>query len=239
MRTGNGMEVPSDAPYSEQPWPQVERNKAAMITRLDSDIGKLMDKLKKLKIDQDTLVIFTSDNGPHRESGVDPKFFKSPGPLRGIKGDLYEGGIRVPLLIHWPAKVKPGVCDTPWAFWDFLPTAAQIARTKIPERIDGISFLPLLLGRSQTNQHAAFYWESRDPKAGLRQAARLGDWKAVCLATNKPLELYNLKTDIGESFDVAPQNPKIVAEMEAYLKSAREGSPPAPAPGAKGQASAP
>ena len=128
QRTGNGMEVPSDAPYSNEPWPQTEKNKAAMITRLDTYVGQLLDKLKELKIDESTVVFFTSDNGPHKEGGVDPDFFNSGGPLRGIKRDLYEGGIRVPLIVRWPGEIKPGtVNDQPWAFWDFLPTAAEIA----------------------------------------------------------------------------------------------------------------
>ena len=133
QRTGNGMEVPSDAPYSDQPWPPAEKNKAAMITRLDADVGQLLDKLKELKMDDNTIIFFSSDNGPHKEGGVDPKFFQSAGPLRGIKRDLYEGGIRVPLIVRWPGKIKPGtVNDQPWAFWDFLPTAAEIAGAKRP-----------------------------------------------------------------------------------------------------------
>ena len=129
------MEVPSDAPYSDQPWPQTEKNKAAMITRLDAYVGQLLDKLKELKIDDNTVVFFSSDNGPHKEGGVDPKFFQSGGPLRGIKRDLYEGGIRVPLIVRWPGKIKPGtVNDQPWAFWDFLPTAAEIAQRESRRR---------------------------------------------------------------------------------------------------------
>ena len=108
QRSGNGMQVPSDAPYSNEPWPQTEKNKAAMITRLDSDIGKLMDKLQEFKMDEDTIVFFSSDNGPHKEGGVDPKFFQNSGALRGIKRDLYEGGIRIPMIVRWPGRIKPG-----------------------------------------------------------------------------------------------------------------------------------
>src|SRR5215470_9363925 len=123
------MQVPSDVPYSDEPWPQTEKNKAAMITRLDADVGKLMDKLKELKIDEDTVVFFSSDNGPHKEGGVDPKFFQSSGPLRGIKRDLYEGGIRVPMIVRWPGKINPGkVSNRVWCFWDLLPTATEIAQ---------------------------------------------------------------------------------------------------------------
>src|SRR5205814_2959765 len=132
-RSGNGMQVPNDAPYSNEPWPQVEKNKAAMITRLDTDVGKLMQKLKELKIDDNTIVFFSSDNGPHKEGGVDPEFFNASGPLRGIKRDMYEGGIRVPMIVRWPGKIKAGaVSDQIWAFWDLLPTAAEIAGVKPP-----------------------------------------------------------------------------------------------------------
>src|SRR6266699_7262637 len=119
QRTGNGMQVPSDAPYSDESWQQAEKNKAAMITRLDADVGKLMAKLKELKIDEETVVFFSSDNGPHKEGGIDPKFFQSSGPLRGIKRDLYEGGIRVPMIVRWPGRIPTNtVSHEPGAFWD-------------------------------------------------------------------------------------------------------------------------
>jgi arylsulfatase A-like enzyme len=214
-----GMEVPGDAPYKEN-WPQQEKNKAAMITRLDADVGKILDKLKKLKMDQDTIIFFSSDNGPHKEGGVDPKFFDSSGPLRGIKRDLYEGGIRVPMIVRWPGRIKAGsTSDQVLAFWDFLPTAAEIAGVKPPAGIDGISILPVLLGTKQTNQHEFLYWEFHE--RGFQQAVRMGDWKAVKLATDKPLELYNLKTDLSEKQNVAGQQPGIVAKIEDYLKKAR------------------
>jgi arylsulfatase A-like enzyme len=220
VRTGNGMQVPSDAPYSNEAWPQVEKNKAAMITRMDGDIGKLMAKLKDLKLDENTLVFFASDNGPHKEGGVDPKFFKSGGPLRGIKRDLYEGGIRVPLIARWPGKIKSGQTSSQvCAFWDFLPTVADLTRTKVPGNLDGISILPTLLGQPQTNQHAFLYWEFHE--RGSQQAVRMGDWKGLRLKMDGPLELYNLKTDIGERDNVADKNPEVVAKIETYLKTAR------------------
>src|SRR5689334_5703815 len=175
--TGNGMEVPSDEPFSDKPWPQVEKNFAAMVTRLDRDIGRVMAQLKKIGQDENTLVIFSSDNGPHQEGGHDPKFFHSSGPLRGIKRDLYEGGIREPTLARWPGKIKPGTTnDQTWAFWDFLPTAAELAGAQPPARIDGISILPALLGQSQ-RRHEYFYWEFHE--RGFTQAVRMGDWKGV------------------------------------------------------------
>ena len=219
-RSGNGMQVPSDAPYTNEPWPQTEKNKAAMITRMDTDIGKLMAKLKEFKMDEDTVVFFSSDNGPHKEGGVDPKFLASSGPLRGIKRDLYEGGIRVPLIVRWPMQIKASqVSGLISAFWDFLPTAAEFAEAKAPEKTDGISMVPTLLGRPQTNQHDFLYWEFHE--RGFQQAARTGDWKAVRPEAGEPLELYNLKADLGEKQNVADKNPAVIAKMEAYLKGAR------------------
>jgi arylsulfatase A-like enzyme len=219
-KSGNGMEIPSDAPYTKESWPQPEKNKAAMITRLDRDIGILLAQLKKLNIDDNTIIFFTSDNGPHKEGGVDPKFFNSSGGLRGIKRDMYEGGIRVPMIVRWPGKIPAGkVSDQVWAFWDFLPTAAEIAREKAPENIDGISMLPTLLGQKQTNQHEFLYWEFHEK--GTKQAVRTGDWKAVRLGPKEPLELYNLKTDLTETNNVAADHPEIVSKIENYLLTAR------------------
>lgn len=219
-RSGNGMEVPSDAPYSDKPWPQPEKNKAAMITRLDDYVGKLMARLQDLKIDDNTVVMFTSDNGPHKEGGVDPAFFKSSGPLRGFKRDLYEGGIRVPLIVRWPAKIKPGrVDDNPWAFWDILPTAANIALTNAPAQIDGISMLPTLVGGVQTNHHDLLYWEFHE--RGFQQAVRMGRWKAVRPQADAPLELFDLQTDLAEKINVAQDHPEVIAKIEKYLRTAR------------------
>jgi arylsulfatase A-like enzyme len=226
-RSGNGMQVPNDQPYTSEPWPQVEKNKAAMITRMDNDIGMLLDNLSKLKIADNTVVMFTSDNGPHKEGGVDPKFFKSSGPLRGIKRDLYEGGIRVPMIVRWPARVPAGVVsDQVWAMWDILPTVAEISRTKAPASQDGISMLPTLTGKPQTNQHDFLYWEFHE--GGSKQAVRMGNWKAVRPVLGKPLELYDLKTDIAEKTDVADQNTNVVARIEEILKTVRSESKPWP-----------
>jgi arylsulfatase A-like enzyme len=219
-RSGNGMQVPSDAPYTDEPWPQPEKNKAAMITRMDAQIGALMQRLQDLKIDDNTVVFFTSDNGPHKEGGNDPKFFDSGGGLRGIKRDLYEGGIRVPMIVRWPGHIKPGRTNAePFAFWDFLPTAAALAMTNPPGNVDGISFLPALLGKPQTNHHDFLYWEFHE--GGSKQAARMGDWKAVRVRVGAPPELYNLKNDIGEKQDVAQLHPDLVAKFEEYFEGAR------------------
>jgi arylsulfatase A-like enzyme len=228
LRTGNGMLVPGDAPYSSESWPPVEKNKAAMITRLDTEIGQLMDKLKELHMDENTVVLFTSGNGPHKEGGVSPKFFQSSGPLRGFKRDLYEGGIRVPMIVRWPGTIKEGaVSDQVWAFWDVMPTLTEIARTQPPKNTDGISMLPALLGQAQTNQHDFLYWEFHEK--GFQQAVRMGDWKALRYGVDGPLELYNLKTDIGEKQNVADKNPEAVGRVEEYLKTARVDLPRWPA----------
>jgi arylsulfatase A-like enzyme len=215
-----GMQVPSDEPYSRENWPPPEKNKAAMITRLDADVGRILAELKRQKIDTNTILFFSSDNGPHREGGVKPEFFNSSGPLRGIKRDLYEGGIRVPMIVRWPGRVPAGrVSDQVWAFWDFLPTAAELAGVKPPPGIDGISMRPALLGQKQTNQHEFLYWEFHE--RGSKQAVRKGDWKGIRLEPGKPLELYDLKTDPGETNNVAAAHPQVVARIEAYLKTAR------------------
>lgn len=215
-----GMEVPSVEPYQREDWPEPEKRKAAMITRMDRDIGELMKQLKTMKIDENTIVFFSSDNGPHKEGGVKPEFFQASGPFKGIKRDMYEGGIRVPMIARWPGKIRPAsVSDQVWAFWDFVPTAAEIAGLKPPENTDGISILPTLLGQKQTNQHEFLYWEFHEK--GSKQAVRMGDWKAVRLHLGKPLELFDLKNDPGERVNVAEQHSEIVAKIEAFLKTAR------------------
>lgn len=214
-----GMEVPSDAPYSSEAWPEPERNKAAMISRLDRDVGVLLDRLVELNMESNTILFFASDNGPHREGGNDPAFFKSSGPLRGIKRDLYEGGIRVPMIVRWPGHVPAGkVSDFVWGFQDFLPTAAEIVGATPPRKLDGISVLPLLLGQKQTNRHEFLYWEFHEN--GFAQAVRMGDWKAVKPA-GKPMELYDLKADPGEERNVAAEQASVVDRIDDYLRTAR------------------
>ncbi len=221
--TGNGMDVPGDAPYSGKDWPQVERNFAAMVHRLDADVGKVLEQLKKLGLDEDTIVFFSSDNGPHREGGHDPDFFDSNGPLRGIKRDLYEGGIRMPMLVRWPGKIHPGrVSDQAWAFWDFLPTAAELAGLKPPQGIDGISLLPALLGKPQRS-HDYLYWEFHE--RGFTQAVRLGDWKGVRPGRKRAMELYNLAEDLGERNDLAGKHPELAAKIARIMETARFDSP--------------
>lgn len=220
---GEGMEVPDDKPYSAFDWKQPQKNHAAMITRLDASVGQIHDLLKELKIDTDTLFIFSSDNGPHAEGGADPKFFKSSGELRGIKRDLYEGGIRVPLIAVWPDRIKRGA-TTPHvsAFWDFLPTAAEVAGVKPPPSLDGISYLPTLLGQDdKQKQHEFLYWEFHEK--GVQQAVRMGDWKFVRVVGAGP-QLFNLKEDRSEKSDVAAEHTDVISKIEEYLKKARTDS---------------
>ena len=217
-----GMEVPELGDYAARDWTPPHQGFAAMMARLDRDVGRVLARLKERGIDRETIVFFTSDNGPHREGGHDPNFFDSNGPLRGIKRDLYEGGIRVPMIVRWPGRIKPGqVSNHVWAHWDFMPTAAEIAGAAAPRQIDGVSMLPALFGR-RAPEHKFLYWEFHE--GGSKQAVRMGDWKAVRLTPGAPLELYNLKTDIGEQNNLASQQPKIVAQIEDYLRTARSES---------------
>ena len=216
----HGMEVPDYGQYQDKDWPEPEKGKAAMISRLDSDIGRILNRLKALGIDDNTLVIFSSDNGPHKEGGIAPDFFDSNGPLKGIKRDLYEGGIRVPMIARWPGKIKAGSeTEHISAFWDILPTFAELVGVQPSKDIDGISMLPTLLSKPQ-EQHKYLYWEFHEGSSS-RQAVRLGNFKAVRLAPSKPIELYDLNSDIGEENDVAGEHPEIIAEVKAILGQVR------------------
>jgi arylsulfatase len=204
---------------------------AAMISRLDKDVGKLMSLLEELGLEDNTLVMFSSDNGTtHLDREVDYEFFESVGPLRGLKGSLYEGGIRVPMIARWPGKIQPGTTtDLPSAFWDVLPTIAEVTGCELPSGIDGISFLPTLLGQAGQKKHEFLYWEFGG--YGGQQAVRVGDWKAVRQnmlrkANKDPLkiELYNLREDIGESRDLAAEQSEIVARLRAIMEKEHEPS---------------
>jgi arylsulfatase A-like enzyme len=215
----HGMEVPDYGIYKDKNWPNAQKGLAAMISYLDKDIGAIRQKLEELGIDKNTIIMFTSDNGPHAEGNNDPTFFNSSGGLRGTKRDLYEGGIRVPMIACWPGKIKAGrVTNHVSAFWDVLPTLADIAGIKKTSNTDGISFLPTLLEKKQT-QHNNLYWEFNEQ--GGKQAVIKGDWKLIKLDIFKPeqtrFELYNLKNDPFEKNDVSKIYPKIVDELKAIL----------------------
>ncbi|MBM3459291.1 MAG: arylsulfatase [Armatimonadetes bacterium] len=219
-----GMEIPEPGIYKDRAWPEASKNLAAMITRLDRDVGRILERVRALGLDQQTLVLFSSDNGPHREGGNNPEFFDSNGPLRGIKRDLYEGGIRVPLLARWPRRVRAGATsDHAGYFPDLLPTAAELAGLPVPERLDGISFLPTLLGRSGQQQHRTLYWEFYEGRAA--QAVRMGEWKAICRPFGGTLELYHLPTDPGEQRNVAAAHPEQVEAARRAMETAHVPSP--------------
>jgi len=193
---------------------------AGMMTRLDSQIGELMVLLKKLGIDGSTLVMLTSDNGPHKEGGHMPQFFDSNGPLRGIKRDLYEGGIRVPLIARWPGTIAAGTeSSLISAHWDVLPTLCELAGAKTPEGLDGISMVPTMTGKGPQQPHKFLYWEF--PSVGGKQAVRMGKWKGVRLNPFKnpkaKLELYDLSQDLGEENNVAAEHPDVVRKLEKTL----------------------
>ncbi len=214
--TGSQFDTPSLG-YRSQPTPHAAF--AAMITRMDRDIGRLLEVLRTRGLEQRTLVMFISDNGPHREGGADPAFFRSSGGLRGIKRDLYEGGIRVPMIAQWPGTIPEGRASNHlWAHWDILPTVADIARAPIPPGLDGIPMTRALRGEAQST-HQFFYWEFHE--RGFQQAVRMGNWKAVRLKPGQPLELYDLASDPAETKDLAASRPEVGAAIEAYLETAR------------------
>ena len=213
--------------YLQHPHPRA--GYAAMISHLDRDIGQIVALIDELGLAENTLIMFSSDNGPtfNRLGGSDSDFFNSSGPLRGRKGSLYEGGIRVPFVARWPGKIEPGsTSDHISAFWDIMPTIAEVTATQAPGDIDGISLLPTLLGEADQPQHDYLYWEF--PGYGGQQVVRSGDWKAVrqnMLREENPeplkIELYYLADDIGEQNDVAGLHPDRVAEFESLMREAR------------------
>ncbi|WP_340112087.1 arylsulfatase [Maribellus mangrovi] len=196
---------------------------AAMVDYLDTQVGEIIAKLKEEGIYDNTLIVFTSDNGPHLEGGADPNYFDSNGPLKGFKRDLYEGGIRVPMIAVWNGKIGKGTTsDHISAFWDVFPTVAEMIDVEPPANIDGISFLPTLIGKDQP-EHDYLYWEFHE--MGGRKAIRRGNWKLVNYQVNNPekmtVELYDLSTDVGEEHNVADEHPERVKELQQLMNSSR------------------
>jgi arylsulfatase len=196
---------------------------AAMITRLDRTVGRILDELKSLELEENTLVIFTSDNGPAPENvgGSDSNFFQSAGPLRGLKGSAYEGGIRIPCIARWPGKIKAEtVSNVPLAFYDVLPTLCELTGAAPPENLDGLSFLPTLLGRGMQKEHDFLYWEFASYEG--YQVVRMGDFKAIRPRLKKKdaaIELYNLADDVGETKNLAGEMPELVKKAEEIMAS--------------------
>lgn len=215
---GSFPEEPYLGDKSYLPHPAPRAGYAAMITRMDREIGRIMALLEELGLKRNTLVIFTSDNGPTFNGGSDSAFFESTGPLRGLKTTLYEGGIRIPMIAHWPGMIEPGsVSDHISAFWDFLPTFTDLAGVEPPTDIDGVSLLPTLLGQTRRQiEHEYLYWELSG-----KQAVRLGNWKAVRMNVDDEVELYNLKEDTAEQRDIAAENPDVVARIEDIMVNGR------------------
>lgn len=213
-------EIPSTEPYTEKPWTQDEKVHAAMVTRMDSHVGRMMALLKTLDIDDNTIVFFCSDNGAaKRWEGR----FDSSGPLRGRKRDLYEGGIRTPMIVRWPGRIKAGtVSDLAWYFPDVLPTLIELGQGAPPASVDGISIVPTLLGKPQDLSDRYLYWEFFE--RGFQQALRWRDWKAIRQTPGQALELYDLRSDPQETKDIAADRPQVIAAMEAYLRDARTDS---------------
>ena len=195
-----------------------------MLTLLDDAVGAVVEQLKKQNLIENTLIIFTSDNGSHYEGGYKPELLGSNAPLRGGKRDLYEGGIRIPFITSWPDAIKPGqTSDHPSAFWDFLPTVCKLTESPVPKNIQGISFAPTLLGKGEQKKHGHLYWEFQE-KAG-RRAIQQGDWKLVQYNLSKPnkltTELFNLAEDIGENKDLSKAHPEKLAELLKLIETAR------------------
>lgn len=231
--TGNGQEVPDLAPYADRDWSDQNKGQAAMITRMDRDMGRLFEHLKKLGLDENTIVFFSSDNGPHNEGGHTPDLFDPNGPLRGMKRDLYEGGIRVPLIARWPGTIAPGrTSDHIGYFGDMMATFCELSGAAQPAGTDSISIVPTLRGRPDQRSHDFLYWEFYE--RGSAQAVRQGRWKAV----RKPMqtgrtELFDLTTDIGEKTDISAAHPDVVRRLEAAMTAAHTPHPNWPVPAAR------
>jgi arylsulfatase A-like enzyme len=228
-KQGRGQEVPDLGSYAEKPWPQPDKAHAAVITRLDADVGRLLARLKDLGLDENTLVLFSSDNGHHKEGGNNPDLFDANGPLRGMKRDLTDGGIRVPTIARWPGKVRAGAEQSRllW-FADLLPTFADLAgaRDAMPAKLDGLSFASLLLNVPHTPApRGDLYWEFHE--GGFSQAVLMDErWKAI---RNKrldaPVQIYDLEKDIGEEHDLAAEKSDLVARAKGLFQTARTDSP--------------
>lgn len=221
---GDEMQLPDIGPYADREWTHLEKLYAAAITRLDTDVGRILRELKALGIDNNTIILLTSDNGDENSYYKYTDRFHATGPLRGKKRFLYEGGIRVPMIVRWPGRVPAGeMCSLPWAQWDLMATLADLAGAPQPSDTDGISVVPTLMGQTERQVTREYlYWEYQQ---GKQQAVRMGRWKAVRVGgTMEPIELYDLSTDPGESRNVADDHPEMIGNIRRIMKDAREGS---------------
>ena len=221
---GNGMEVPDWGEFKDRDWPDAEKGFASMIKMIDETVGKLNDKLKSMNLDKHTLLIFSSDNGPHQEGFHQMEFFNSNRELRGMKRDFYDGGIKTPFIAKWPGHIIPGTTsDHISAFWDFMPTICEIVGAAPPDNTDGISMLPVLTGKSdKQGKHKYLYWEFYE--LGGRQAVLKGNFKAIKLNVRTgepdPIQLFDLSVDPEEKNNVAGKHPDLVKEMAGYMEEA-------------------
>ncbi len=216
-------EIPDASAWDHKPWTDDEKVYAAMITKIDTQVGQIVDLLRELAIEDQTLLFFGSDHGAARRW----KAFDSCGALRGQKGTMYEGGLRTPMIVHWPGRIPAGtVSDAVWYYADFLPTVADVVGIDAPDNADGVSILPVLLGETQDIGERFLYWERFG--GGFKQAVRWKNWKAVRNPSprllDEPLELYDLDNDIGEKNNVAEDHPDVIAEIERFMKDARTDS---------------
>lgn len=208
------------ARFALEKWPAAEQRRSAAIAHLDASVGQLLKQLDDPKFAEHTVILFTSDNAAPKDGLCDPAFFRSNGPFRGSKGDLTEGGLRVPLLVRWPKHIKPGTTnDQPVALWDLFATVAELAGVKDAPATDGISLVPALLGQPQRTKREFLYWESHTPQ--FQQALRVADWKVFRAQPDAPLELFHLVRDPGETRNLAADYPAVVKHLETLLKSAR------------------
>jgi arylsulfatase A-like enzyme len=217
---GNGAEVPALGIYRDKPWPEPEKGYAAMITYLDQQVGALLQRIKQLGLDENTLVIFTSDNGPEqkRYTGYDTEFFRSSGPLRGMKRDLTDGGIRVPFIVRWPGRIKPGATSSHASYLgDMMATFAELAGAPKPGNLDSISIVPTLIGQKIQAKHEYLYWEFYE--GGVSQAVLLGNrWKGIRMkTTSEPIQLFDLEHDLGEQTNLAAKHPEVVARVAEIM----------------------
>ena len=228
---GDGAEVPGYGIYEKEDWPKQDKGQAAMITRMDRDVGRILDLLEELKIDENTLVMFTSDNGPHNEAGHNPELFKPAGPLRGMKRTLTEGGIRVPTLAWWPKTIeKASVCEQPFYFGDLMSTACELAELEQPQNSDSISLLPTLTGNAKRqDRHEYLYWEFYERT--FRQAVIRENWKLIRSdMDDERIELYDLDEDIHEDRNLAKEQPALVQSLLAKMEEAHRPHPNWPTP---------